>query len=323
MNLTRRIIVLGLFVLASAAGCVAAPEPLSAERRVLAADYSTKRIAVVNGTGEVEWEHKIDNIHDLHRLPNGNVLFQTSMTKLLEVDPKDNRVVWQYDAGRMNGNEGKRVEVHAFQRLPDGNTMIAESGVSRIIEVDSAGKIVKQIKLQVAKPDAHRDTRLVRKLDSGHYLVAHEGEGAVREYDADGKVVWDYPVPTFGKQPKGGHGPEAFGNAVFSAVRLPNGNTLVATGNGHSVLEVTPDKKIVWEVHQDDLKGVKLAWVTTLQVLPGGNVIIGNCHAGKDNPQLVEVDRNKQVVWTFKDLKHFGDATSNSQVLDVPGPVIR
>ena len=73
----------------------------------------------------------------------------------------------------------------------------------------------------------------------------------------------------------------------------------------------------------DGAEAARIGLVTMVAVLPNGNVVIGNCHAGKDNPQLVEVDRNKQVVWTFKDLKHFGDATSNSQVLDVPGPVIR
>jgi hypothetical protein len=310
-------------LLVSTAFTASADESASRNRRVLAADYSTRRIAIVDGAGKVEWQYPIDNLHDLHHLPSGNILFQTSMTRLLELDPKTNKVVWEYDSGKMNGNEGKRIEVHAFQRLPDGLTMIAESGVSRIIEVDASGKIVRQIKLKVAKPDAHRDTRLVRKLTNGHYLVAHEGEGAVREYDGDGKVVWDYPVPMFGKQPRDGHGPEAFGNSVFSAVRLPTGNTLIATGNGHSVIEVTPDKKIVWEVHQDDLKGVKLAWVTTLQVLTNGNIVVGNCHAGKDNPQIVEVNRDKQVVWTFHDWKNFGDATSNSQVLGVDGPVIR
>jgi outer membrane protein assembly factor BamB len=307
-------------------GMLAAPclaQPPGHGRRVLAADYSTKRIAIIDASGFVEWEHKIEDIHDLHYLPNGHVLFQTDMQHLLEVDPRTDQTVWSYDSGTMNGNAGKRVQVHAFQRLPDGNTMIAESGVGRIIEVNAAGKMVKQIKLKVAKNDPHRDTRLVRKLDNGHYLVAHEGEGAVREYDGDGNIVWDYPVPMFGRKPADGHGPEAFGNAAFSAVRLPNGDTLIATGNGHAVLEVTPDKRIVWEIHQDDLKGIKLAWVTTLQVLPDGNVVLGNCHAGKDNPQVVEVSRDKRVVWTFKDWSHFGNATPNSQVLDVPGPVIR
>jgi len=315
-----------MFVVAVAAllglGSVATAEP-SNGRRVLAADYSTRRIAIIDPTGEVLWEHRTDDLHDLHLLPDGHVLFQTSMTHLIEVDPKTDKVVWEYDAQKSNGNAGRPVQVHAFQRLPDGVTMIAESGPARIIEVDPAGKIVKQFKLKVEHPDPHRDTRLARKLDNGHYLVCHEGDGTVREYDGDGKVVWEYPVPMFGKKPAGGHGPEAFGNACFGAVRLKNGNTLLTTGNGHGVIEVTPDKKIVWELHQDDLPGIKLAWVTTLQVLPDGNVIFGNCHAGPNNPQIVEVTRDKKVVWTFRDMKHFGDATSNSQVLDVPGPVIR
>ena len=303
-------------------GCVANAEPLEG-RRVLAADYSTKRIAIVDPVGEILWEHRTDDLHDLHLLPDGHVLFQTNMQRLVEVDPKTDKVVWEYDSGKSNGNAGRPVQVHAFQRLPDGLTMIAESGPARIIEVDAAGKIVRQIKLKVDHPDPHRDTRLARKLDNGHYLVCHEGDGAVREYDGDGKVVWEYPVPMFGRKPAGGHGPEAFGNSCFGAVRLKNGNTLLTTGNGHSVLEVTPEKKIVWELHQDDLPGIKLAWVTTLQVLPDGNVIFGNCHAGPSNPQIIEVTRDKKVVWTFRDMKHFGDATSNSQVLDVPGPVIR
>src|SRR5688572_24284408 len=221
------------FVLASTA--LMGAEPNGSSRRVLAADYSKKRIAILDDAGKVHWEHKIDNIHDLHMLPSGNILFQTSMTRLLEVDPKNNnKVVWEYDAGKMNGNEGKRVEVHAFQRLPDGTTMIAESGIGRIIEVDAKGNIVRQVKMKVAKPDPHRDTRLVRRLESGNYLVCHEGDGAVREYSPKGDVVWEYAVPLFDKRPRGGHGAEAFGNAVFSAVRLANGNTLIGTGNGHS-----------------------------------------------------------------------------------------
>jgi hypothetical protein len=147
--------------------------------------------------------------------------------------------------------------------------------------------------------------------------VAHENDAAVREYDPEGKVVWEYAVPLFGKERKDGHGPEAFGNQVFSALRLPGGNTLIATGNGHSILEVTPGKEIVWSVHQNDLPGITLAWVTTLQALPNGNLIFGNCHAGPGNPQIIEITRDKKVVWSFKDFQNFGDALSNSRVLDV------
>ena len=283
--------------------------------RLLVADYSTKRIAIVDASGKIEWEYKIDDLHDLQLLPSGNVLFQTSMTRLVEVEPKSNKIVWEYDAQRMN-DDGKRVEVHAFQRVGEGRTMIAESGRARIIEVGKQGAILKQIKMKVEHPSTHSDTRLVRKLESGHYLVAHEADGKVREYDEKGQVTWEYEVPLFGKEKKGGHGPEAWGNSLFCAIRLENGNTLIATGNGHGVIEVTPAKEIVWQVTQDELPGIKLAWVTTLQVLKNGNIVLGNCHAGKDNPQIVEITREKKVVWTWKDFEKFGNATSNSWVIE-------
>ena len=105
-------------------------------------------------------------------------------------------------------------------------------------------------------------------------------------------------------------------------MRLPSGNTLIGTGNGHSVIEVTPEKKIVWALHQDDLPGIRLAWVTTLQVLENGNIVIGNCHAEPENPQIVEVNRDKQVVWQFRDFERFGNALTNSQILAVDGVAI-
>ncbi len=293
-----------------------APAQTCTGHRILLADYSKHRIAIIGADGKTEWEHKINDLHDLHLLPDGNVLCQLSWTRLVELDPRTDHIVWEYDSANANGNRGKPVEVHAFQRLEGGVTMIAESGPARVIEVDRAGKLLREMKLQVAKPHPHRDTRLVRKLETGNYLVCHEGEGAVREYNPSGKVVWDYPVPLFDQKPRPGHGPEAFGNACFAAVRLPSGNTLITTGNGHSVLEVTPAQEVVWSLKQDDLPGIKLAWVTTLQVLTNGNIVLGNCHAGRDNPQVIEITRDKRVVWTFHDFARFGDATSNSQVLD-------
>lgn len=303
-------------VLSIAVWCALGCAPVFGEgHRILVADYSTKRIAIVDPGGKIEWEYKIDDLHDLQLLPNGNVLFQTNMTRLVEVEPKSNKIVWEYDAQRMN-DDGKRVEVHAFQRVAEGRTMIAESGRGRIIEVGKQGAILKQIHMKVDHPSTHSDTRLARKLENGHYLVAHEADGKVREYDEKGQVTWEYEVPLFGKEKKGGHGPEAWGNSLFCALRLSNGNALIATGNGHGVIEVTPGKEIVWQVTQDELPGIKLAWVTTLQVLKNGNIVLGNCHAGKDQPQIVEITREKKVVWTWKDFERFGNATSNSYVIE-------
>jgi len=280
------------------------------------------KLAIVNKRGDVDWEMKWGGIHDIHVLESGNILTRKGRNQVVEIDPKTKQVVWSYDSGNQNGNTGKKVEVHAFQPLDDGNIMIAESGVARIIEVDRDGKLLKAVKLTVDNPHPHMDTRLARKLANGNYLVCHEGDGKLREYNGTGKVVWEYEVPMFGQEAKNGHGSDSFGNKLFGAVRLPNGNTLISTGNGHSVIEVTPDKKIAWHLKQYELPGVTLAWVTTLEVLPNGNYVIGNCHAGPDQPLLVEIEpKNKRVVWQFDQFDRFGNSVSNSQILDVKNSI--
>lgn len=282
------------------------------------------RLAIVEVDGKVETEMPWGGIHDVHLLPSGNVMVQKGASTVAEVDLAAKKVVWSYDAAKQNGNEGRKVEVHAFQPLDDGRVMIAESGPGRIIEIDRDGKLLKEIKLRVDHPHPHTDTRLARKLASGHYLVCHEGDGFVREYDPQGAVVWEFEVPLFGKERKGGHGPDAFGNKAFSAVRLSGGNTLIGTGNGHSVIEVTPAKEIVWQIGQNDLPKITLAWVTTLEVLPNGNYVVGNCHAGAGQPLLVEIEpQTKRVVWMYDGFDEFGNSVSNSQLLDVAGRSLR
>lgn len=277
------------------------------------------KLAIVDAGGSVEWEMPWGAIHDIHALESGNVMVQEGRACVVEIDRVTEEVVWRYDAALANGNAGRRVEVHAFQPLEGGLVMIAESGPARIIEVDRRGELIAATKLKVERPHPHTDTRLVRKIAADRYLVCHEGDGAVREYErVTGDVVWEYDVPLFGREALGGHGPAAFGDKCFTALRLQNGNTLIATGNGHSVIEVTPAKEIVWHLRQDDLSGVRLAWVTTLEVLPNGNYVIGNCHAGPGQPLLVEVDpATKAVVWTFDHFDAFGNSVSNSQLLDV------
>src|SRR5438552_832921 len=157
-------------------GYLSAAEPVA--HRVLAADKG--KVAIVGASGKVEWEYANGcECHDLWLLPNGNVLLALGPATVGIVSPAK-EIVWKYEAKPKAGYKG-RVEVHAFQPLTDGRVLVAETGNRRIVEVDRDGKIVKEVPLTVEKPDPHRDTRMVRKLDNGYYLVCHEGDGAVRE----------------------------------------------------------------------------------------------------------------------------------------------
>lgn len=282
--------------------------------RVLAQDRG--HVVILNAKGEVEWEAPCGGTaHDLTMLPNGNVLTQTDGGNVVEISP-DKKIVWEYDAKPKPGYTG-RVEIHAFQRLRNGLTMISEAGNARIIEVDHDGKIIHEVPFTVDHPSSHSDTRLARKLRNGHYLVAHEADGMVREYDAAGKVVWSYKLDLAGRPDEGGH--EGHGTAVFSALRLPSGNTLIGGGSNNRVFEVNPAGKTVWSIDRDELPGIKLYWVTDVEVLPNGNIVFGNCHAREENPQMIEVTRDKKVVWTLHDWKNLGDNTASAMILDTPG----
>jgi hypothetical protein len=276
----------------------------NAERLVLAsASYGKNIVAICDAEGKVLWSYKTAGgqtghagHHDIQFLDNGNILFHENWTTIIEMTLAK-KVVWTYDSSTMNGNKGKQVDVHAFRRLPNGLTMIAESGVGRIIEVDMDGKIHAEIKLLGG---GRQNTRMVRKLDNGNYLVCTESPGAVTEYDAMSKAVWNYAIKT----------------RVYGAIRLKNGNTLIASGGGASVVEVTPAGKVVWEI-KDTVPDTKitLKWTTFLTELGNGNFIVGNCHAGEKNPQIFEITRDKKVVWQFNQYETFGNGLACSQIL--------
>ena len=141
----------------------------------------------------------------------------------------------------------------------------------------------------------------MRFTPEGNHLVTSENPGVVTEYNRKGEIVWEYLINT----------------RCYGAIRLKNGNTLIASGSGHSVVEVSPDKKVVWEI-KDKVPGtdIGLGWMTALQELRNGNFIIGNCHAGEANPQIFEITRDKKVVWEFDEWELVGNGLAVWQVFD-------
>ncbi len=271
---------------------------------LLGASYGKNVLAICEADGTVLW--KLDTAgpkkghaghHDVHLLENGNILFHDSWTKTREVT-LGKKAVWEYDSATANGNEGKKVDVHAFARLENGETVIVESGVGRIIHVDESGKLVKSIPLGEG---GREKTRLMRILDNGHYLACAENPGVVTEYDGEGNIVWEYEI----------------GTRVYGAIRLKSGNTMICSGSGNSVVEVTPEKEVVWEIAKT-VPGtdITLGWMTTLQELPNGNVVVGNCHAGEGQPQIFEITKDKEVVWQFDEWDLVGNGLACWQVLD-------
>ena len=278
--------------------CPAWSQPLS--HPFLCCDNGLNKVFVVSADGRIEWEYPVNGGQDVWRLPSGNYLL-SNVGGAQEVTPAKT-VVWEYNAP-------PGAEVHTCQPLSDGSVLIGECGTKRLIEVDRQGSIRKEIKVETTTPNTHLHFRIARKLANGCYLVAQTGENLVREYGPDGKIVRTIPVP----------------GDPFIALRLPNGNTLIGCGDGHTLIEVDPTDKIVWRIGENDLPGIPLRFVAGLQRLPNGNTVVcnwgGHGHIG-EQPLIFEVTPEKKVVWQVADYEHFR-TISNVQLLDLPGDVTK
>jgi len=118
------------------------------------------------------------------------------------------------------------------ERLPDGNTLIADGGYAsslqdaHALEVDSLGRLVwAYVKCDV--PFLHT----ARRLANGNTLMSSSGGNKVVEVNRDGDTVWTDSSDL--------HYPN-------EAYRLGNGHTLITDRDNNRVIEVTPQREIVW-----------------------------------------------------------------------------
>jgi len=243
---------------------------------------------ILDDAGKVVWRYPAGT-RDGWVLPDGDVLLAVTKNKdypggaAVQVT-RDGKTTFEF--------KGTQSEVNTVQPLDDGRVLLTEAGDRpRLLEVDRAGKIVVEVPLQAQTKDHHLQTRMARKLANGDYLVPQLLDRVVREYTPEGKIVWEVKTPNMpftairlengntlinctlgnlsievnkeGKtvwQMSNDDLPEKWINDACGAQRLPNGDTVItahhAKENEVKLIEVTPDKKVVWKYVDDKKFGI-------------------------------------------------------------------
>ncbi|MGY8770107.1 MAG: beta-propeller domain-containing protein [Pirellulales bacterium] len=244
---------------------------------IICADTGLQKAMIFDKDGKLVWQYDKVQCVDVSALPNGNILMCHESPKdswVREVRRSDKKTVWEY---KVKG------EAQSCQRLPNGNTLIGKCTGSELIEVTPNGKIAKRIKVTTSVKKTHKILRRARKGVDGLYYVAHHGEGACRVYDGSGNVVREiphYPGFCYSATPlKDGKilltGKDLMkivdkDNKIIWSLRpdevakwniasfcgadvQDNGNIIVSNWLGHGmegkgtpIIEVTPDKRVVW-----------------------------------------------------------------------------
>ncbi len=235
--------------------------------------------------GKVIWTYSTGKgyeFDDVWMLSNGNILF-TRMQYLAEITP-DKKVVWRYDCN--NSSDTNHTEVHSCQPIGLDRVLFVINGLPPKIKIVNikTGAVEVEHELPFNQPkNIHGQFRRVRYTSQGTYLVSFLTMNQVVEFDKDFKEVWRYPIrsPWAAIRLKNGNTlitdeaenltrevnsksetvwefrntdlPEQFrfASAPQTCTRLTNGNTIFcsrgnADGQGPQLVEVTPDKKVVW-----------------------------------------------------------------------------
>jgi len=252
--------------------------------------------------GKIVWTYQTgpgNEFDDVWMLSNGNILY-SRMQYVAEITP-DKKVVWRLDAPQ-------GTEIHTCQPIGLDKVLFIENGLPPklyVVNIKTGAVEVEHELPAISATDrktVHAQFRRARYTAQGTYLVSFLEMGRVVEYDKDFHEVWSYDV-----------------RSPWAAIRLKNGNTLITNEHDATTMEVTPDKKIVWQIAPADVpEAYNYGNSQTATRLANGNTIVCSRGGKAQGPQLVEVTPDKKVVWVLQDWKDFGPGTA-VQVLDDPG----
>ena len=108
-------------------------------------------------SGDVLWRSPKGMLamqHDATLLDDGNVLvfdngvFRSGsaalISRVVEIDPRTNQVVWEYDGGKTGGEKTQFASsiMGGAERLPNGNTLITVSNQGKIMEITPTNQVV-------------------------------------------------------------------------------------------------------------------------------------------------------------------------------------
>ena len=238
---------------------------------------------IIGEDGKVAWNSGRPAARDGFVLPNGNLLICWA-DEVREIT-RDKKTVFRYK------KSPQCQELGTVERLANGRTLITELGKKpRLLEVDKNGKIAVDCPLQPETDNYHMQTRMARKLSNGNYLVPHLLAFKVKEYTPQGKVVH---VIRTDLTELGGRKAE---NWPFTAIRLPNGHTLVDLTHGNKTVEFDAEGKVVWKASNDDFADKPFADACGAQRLPNGDTVIAS-YGTRGPIKVFEITRDKRMVW--------------------------
>jgi hypothetical protein len=203
------------------------------------------RVEEVTRAKEIVFSYKRNpansEIGTTQRLYNGNTLITElgGRPRLLEVNPKGEVVL---DVPLQPETDNAHMQTRMARQLRNGNYLVPHLLAFALKEYASDGTIVRTIKTDLESIGGRKAENwpfTAIRLDNGNTLVSLTHGNKVVEFNSGGEIVWKITNDDVNGQ---------FSDPCGSQ-RLANGNTVVGShgaSKGVSMIEVTPERKMVW-----------------------------------------------------------------------------
>ena len=157
--------------------------------------------------------------------------------KLMVVNTKTGAVEVEHELPAANPTDpnGIHGQYRRARYTAQGTYLVPVFGMGFVVEYDKDFREIWRYKM--ARPWA------AIRLKNGNTLITNEADSLTREVNPKGETVWEC---------KSSELPEScrLASAPQTATRLANGNTILTSrgenGKGPQLVEVTPDKQVVW-----------------------------------------------------------------------------
>ena len=266
-------------------------------------------VAIGDDSGSVKWSMKAEHPQCAEISADGKRLFFSWRNGAEMFDIEKNRKLWEYkcpevewdgeETAKLKKGDKVRLENPVAQILGKDKFLVGNEGRAALLEINSKGRVLREIKGESLKRVNHGEFRLAH-FENGKFIFPMLSSSLLAVYNSKGKQIRRIET----------------GSGVVSAVYLDKNNILAGGIFGLAVFDKNNVKtwSFTGEELQQQLGAKEPIVICDVKVMPDKNILC-TTYGGKDIPDVLEISmKDKQIVKKidFPEYTHF----SALQLLD-------
>ena len=261
--------------------------------------HNEEAVAIANDNGKILWKMKADHPQRADISADGKHIFVSTLHGAFFADIATKEILWQYncptvkwqgvETAKRKKGDVVQLQNPVAQILGNDRFLVGNEGVSKLLEINSKGEILKEIQSESLKKAEHGEFRLASKTTDGKYIFPLLESALLTVYDSNGKQLRRIETPA----------------GVVSAQIIDDNSILCGGIFGLAIFD--KNNKKTWTFTDVELQktlGTKApVIICDVKVLPNKNLLC-TTYGDKSVPDVIELTFAKKIVKTIDFPQH-------------------